>query len=92
MLKKRQGDNETKYWEEGRYVWTGKGFWASCGKLDGMRRNLEEQEWREQRMEARRREWEHLQKGKGPLPPGARPIPPPPDESYVRAFFSTLEL
>jgi hypothetical protein len=78
--------HDTKYWEEGWYFWTSKGFWASSGKMDSMRRNLGEQEWREQRMEERRREWEHLQKGRQSGMPSkhqiqSRPIPPPPDQS-----------
>jgi hypothetical protein len=57
---------DTRYWEEGWYIWHTKGKWAGIEKIDLMHRNLGEQEWWYQHLEKRRKEWDNWQKGKDP--------------------------
>lgn len=57
---------DTKYWEEGWYLWYTKGKWAGIEKIDLMHRNLGEQEWWYQHLDKRRKEWDNWQKGKDP--------------------------
>lgn len=66
----------TKYWEEGWYLWTGKGRWASQQKTEQMMLDLPRQQVLEKLREDRKELWEEYQDQLKQVDPQEDGIPP----------------
>ncbi|KAF4620666.1 hypothetical protein D9613_000818 [Agrocybe pediades] len=69
----------TRHWDEGWYLWTGKGRWAALEKTENMMLDFQQQQQLDQARQSRKEIWhdyqEQLKQSVGDQP-GAKPKPP----------------